>query len=125
MTTDELLQASNASPDDDGLREQAARALERDGRQSDLLTVLAGFTNMTAHDGAVLPCLCRRCLATTAPTAQAGGLTFVRGFAIAKGRVLHYWVPEDLAPQRKGVDASVAAVMNGRLRPRKKRAAQP
>lgn len=125
MTPDELLDAVRGKPDDAPLREQAARALHRSGRSPEAISVLAGFRNITAHDGALLPCLCKQCLNPELVRAEAGGLAFRRDFAVALGRVLYFWIPEVLLDHAKEVDASVQAALHQKLfRDQKRRAAR-
>jgi hypothetical protein len=123
MTPDELLDAVRGKPDDAPLREQAARALHRSGRFPEATSVLATFVNITAHDGAVLPCLCKQCLAPDLVRAEADGLAFRRDFAVALGRVLHFWIPEVLLDHNKEVNASVQAALQEKLRRADKRRA--
>ncbi len=112
---DDLLERLALAPTDVGLRSQAAEALTRAGRHAEAAGLLAeGLINLTAHDGPTLPCLCRRCLQPGLGEAEAEGMKFVRRFALAKGRVLWYWAPIDLANDR-GLARSIAARLEQRL----------
>ena len=73
-------------------------------------TLTAGLRNLAAHEEPTLPCLCRRCLDPARAEAEAGGITFLRRFVAARGRVLFYWVPREHADDRglaRGVRASL------------------
>lgn len=73
---------------------------------------------LTAHDErGPLPCLCARCLPTSGERASAGGMTFTRAQAKAQGRVLHYWLPDELLPVSEEVAHSVEGALQVRLRP--------
>jgi len=87
--------------------EKAARALENEGKYAEVVSALSGFINLTAHDGAVVPCLCRKCLDPARHTVETGGIVFHRSFACAQGRVLWYWVPDALGGDLKTIAASV------------------
>jgi hypothetical protein len=103
-----------AAPDDDALRERAAAALCGRGRHREAIEVLAPLINLTAHDGPTLPCLCRRCLDPERVEAEADGLRFVRRFAVARGRVLYYWAPIEIADS-PGLVRSVRARLDRRM----------
>lgn len=103
-----------AQPDDDALRERAALALSERGRHREAVELLAALTNLTAHDGPTLPCLCRRCLAPERVEAEADGVRFTRRFVVARGRVLYYWAPTDIADS-PGLARSVRARLDRRL----------
>lgn len=105
------LRALEAAPADERLREDAARALTRAGRHAEAVAVLGeGLVNLTAHDGPTLPCLCRRCLQPALAEASAEGMSFVRRFVVARGRVLYYWAPAQL-----GEDAGLRHSVRSRL----------
>ena len=75
------------------------------------------FIHLTAHDDrGPLPCLCRNCLPTSAERASAGGMTFIRSQTETRGRVLHYWLPEELLPVTRDVEKSVRGALMKRLR---------
>jgi hypothetical protein len=120
-----LLAELGGKPNDLALRERAARALQREGREADALALLTGsLRNLTAHEAPPLPCMCKKCLDPERPTAEAFGFTFDREFAVAEGRVLFYWVPRELARRRPGLRRSVSAVLGDKLakaRKKKKR----
>jgi hypothetical protein len=107
-----------AQPDDDALRERAALALSKRGRHREAVELLAALTNLTAHDGPTLPCLCRRCLDSERVAAEADGISFVRRFVVARGRVLYYWAPTEIADS-PGLVRSVRARLDNRLARRK------
>ena len=115
---DAILRDLAASPDEDLLRVQAARSLTKLGRHCEAVELLqARFINLTAHDGPTLPCLCRRCLQPDLDHALAQDLAFVRRFVVARGRVLFYWAPIELADD-PGLARSVTARLEARLAPR-------
>ncbi|HLT39349.1 MAG TPA: hypothetical protein VK034_23860 [Enhygromyxa sp.] len=103
-----------AAPEDDALRERAAIALEQRGRHREAVELLGTLTNLTAHDGPTLPCLCRRCLDPERIEAEADGVRFTRRFAVARGRVLYYWAPIEIADS-PGLARSVRARLDRRL----------
>ncbi|HVH98766.1 MAG TPA: hypothetical protein VM869_08650 [Enhygromyxa sp.] len=107
------------SPSSNELRERAALALSERGRHREAVEVLAALTNLTAHDGPTLPCLCRRCLDPERVEADADGIRFTRRFAVAYGRVLYYWAPIDIADS-PGLQRSVRARLHRRLEGRDK-----
>ena len=73
--------------------------------------------HLTAHDDqGPLPCLCRRCLPASPEHASAGGMTFTRARTEAAGRVLHYWLPEELVSMARDVEKSVRGALAARLR---------
>ncbi|WNG46007.1 hypothetical protein F0U60_19235 [Archangium minus] len=73
--------------------------------------------NLTAHDTrGPLPCLCRRCLPTSGEHAEAQGMTFTRARVETEGRVLHYWLPDELLPDTQQVAKSVRGALLARLR---------
>ena len=75
------------------------------------------LTHLTAHDPrGPLPCLCRRCLPTSPERASAEGMAFTRARTEARGRVLHYWMPDELLPMSRDVDNSVQGALEARLR---------
>jgi hypothetical protein len=103
-----------AQPGDEALRERAAMALSQRGRHREAVEVLGALTNLTAHDGPTLPCLCRRCLDPERVEAEADGIRFTRRFAVARRRVLYYWAPIDIADS-PGLARSVRARLESRL----------
>jgi hypothetical protein len=116
-----LLGKLDASPRDHELRVAAAEALDAAGRRDEAVAVLAAFVNVTGHDDdAGLPCLCKRCLPTAGPTAEAAGIPFQRSFAVANDRVLHFWMPSEMSGTRAAVRRSVADALETRLDRRKR-----
>lgn len=111
---DVLLGDLAAQPEDEALRERAAMALSERGRHREAVEVLGALTNLTAHDGPTLPCLCRRCLDADRVEAEAEGIRFTRRFAVARGRVLYYWIPIEIAGS-PGLAQSVRKRLEGRL----------
>lgn len=111
---DVLLGDLAAKPDDDALRERAALALSERGRHAEAVELLGVLTNLTAHDGPTLPCLCRRCLQPERVEAEADGVEFTRRFVVARGRVLYYWSPIEIADS-PGLVRSVRARLDRRL----------
>jgi hypothetical protein len=116
-----MLVQLQARPDDTELRRQTAELLDAQGSLDDAVAVLAPLVNVTGHDSdAGLPCLCKSCLPSAAKQAASGDLAFVRSFAVADRRVLHFWM---LAEQDRGaVRASVADSLRARLAYRKPQA---
>jgi hypothetical protein len=73
--------------------------------------------NLTAHDeSGPLPCLCRRCLPASGERAEAGGMSFTRAQVETEGRVLHYWLPDELRPDSARVEKAVQGALTARLR---------
>ena len=117
---DRLVQLQSR-PDDADLRRETAELLDSQGKLDDAVMVLAPLVNVTGHDNdAGLPCLCKTCLPSAGKTATAGELAFVRSFAVAGRRVLHFWMLAD--QDRAAVRASVRDALAARLayRPEKK-----
>ncbi|MCP3135876.1 hypothetical protein [Pyxidicoccus xibeiensis] len=78
--------------------------------------LLSGPTNLTAHEEhAKLPCLCRRCLPKSPERAETGGLTFLRAHVETDGRVLYYWLPEELSPNARAIAQSVRGALVARI----------
>jgi hypothetical protein len=76
----------------------------------------AGPINLTAHDPeSQLPCLCKRCLPLAPERAETGGMKFTRSKVEAEGRVLHYWMPDELLPDASAVSHSVMGALIARL----------
>lgn len=117
MSNADALVASLADdPDNADLREQAARALTSEGRHADAVALLQeAFTHLNAHDPGSLPCLCRRCMTAEDVRARVGDTLFVRDFSVAGGRVLFYWLPEELLGQTHKVRRSVQGSLRTRL----------
>jgi hypothetical protein len=109
-----MLVRLQAHPDDVDLRVRAAEALDVAGKPDDAVLVLAPLRNVSGHEAdAGLPCLCKTCLPLAPRTAEAAGMQYVRSFAVADRRVLHFW---QLADQHRGdVRASVTTALRVRL----------
>ena len=74
-----------------------------------------GPTNLTAHEEhPKLPCLCRRCLPKSPERAETGGLTFLRANVETEGKVLYYWLPEELSSDARVIAQSVRSALAGR-----------
>ena len=120
-----LVAASSEKPNDARLRLRAADALAEAGRWSEAVRVLeAALVNVTAHDDAGQPCLCRRCLPREGgarPAIEQDGTRLRLEFAEAEGRVLYYWMPEELVAERRRVARSVAADLAQGLKKRPRR----
>ena len=111
-----LLIQLQTSPADRDLRRRAAEALDAEGQHEDATAVLAPLVNLTGHDDDTgLPCLCKACLPHAGRTAESAGMPFERSFAVVGDRVLHFWTLTELAADRAGVRASVAAALRERL----------
>jgi hypothetical protein len=109
-----MLVQLQSRPDDGDLRRRVAELLDSQGKPDDAAMVLTPLVNVSGHeDDTGLPCLCKRCLPGAARTAEAAGMQFVRSFAVAGTRVLHFW---QLADQHRGeIRASVTAALQARL----------
>jgi hypothetical protein len=101
-----------AEPD---LSAEAAR-LEREGLHEDLARLLGRLRNMTAHEEGPLPCLCKKCLDINVVSVEDGGAKYRRGYAIEDGRVLYYWMPEEVAGEALAIAKGVRANMKKRLK---------
>ncbi len=76
----------------------------------------AGPINLTAHDpDSQLPCLCKRCLPKAPERARTSGMEFTRSNVEAEGRILYYWMPDELLPQAPEVSRSVLGALRARL----------
>src|SRR5437763_13480644 len=111
-----LLAALRKDPNDEPLRERAAHALDLEGKPAEAVALLGqALRNLTAHEKKTpLPCLCKKCLVPATVAAQADGATFRRDFAVAQGRVLFYWVPEEVEASRAEVARSVGSALRTR-----------
>ena len=109
-----MLVRLQAHPDDVDLRVRAAEALDAAGKPDDAVMVLAPLRNVSGHETDTgLPCLCKACIAVAPRAAEAAGMQFVRSFAVADRRVLHFW---QLADQHRGeIRASVTTALRARL----------
>jgi hypothetical protein len=97
-------------------QERRARALEADGKWEELAGTLGELINLTAHEDGPLPCLCKRCLQPTLVSCEHGDGRYRRGFSIEQGRVLYFWMPEEIADRAISVARSVREAMKIRLR---------
>lgn len=85
-----------ASAETDADIERVARRFLETGDLAAAFETLSSMRiNVTAHGEGALPCLCRRC-AVGEVRASLDGVGFVRDFVVHRGRVLHFWVPEEL-----------------------------
>lgn len=110
------LAALDAQPQDESLRDQAARGLYTAGRRREAVALLqAGFVHLNAHDTGSLPCLCKRCLDPEVDRVAVSGTEFVRDHALAQGRILFYWMPASLAGSEAEVRRNVVARLRSRL----------
>ena len=76
---------------------------------------VAPAVNVTKHDIAgVLPCLCKVCFPHSHERAEAGGW-FLRSSTEALGRVLFYWIPEEIQKDADAVGRSVRSALTSRL----------
>jgi hypothetical protein len=115
-TVEARLAALQAAPKNFALRERAALALTREDRHDDAIKLLReGLIVFNAHSKAPLPCMCKKCLKPGATTAEASGVVFQRDFAVAHGRVLFYWVPDELVSERTRVRNSVRDALKIRI----------
>lgn len=124
---DSLLAELDARPDDASLRERAARALDADDRPAQAVALLQqGLIHFNAHEPGLLPCLCRRCIVPDHRQTSAAGNEFERDFVVAegspRGRVLFFWVPDELvkgqdqnSAQRRRMRRSVLAGLRSRI----------
>jgi hypothetical protein len=77
---------------------------------------VAPAVNITKHDAAgPLPCLCKVCLPQGGDRAEANGMAFIRSSAEALGRVLHYWMPDELEKNADLITRSVRSALGARL----------
>jgi len=123
-----LLDALAAQPGDGKLRERAALALDREGRHAEAAGLLvAGLINVAAHEPAMLPCLCARCLDPGAARVQAEGRGYQRSFVVVERRVLFFWLPDDPGLDLRVARRSVGAALLARLKqsPRSRKRAAP
>jgi hypothetical protein len=109
-----------------GMSLQTPRALSADdvkllvpastSGQTEAPPVAAGPINLTAHDAeSPLPCLCKRCLPQSPERAETGGMSFTRSKVETEGRVLYYWMPDELLPQASAVSQSVLGALMARI----------
>jgi hypothetical protein len=116
-----LVRLINA-PDDADSRRKAIDALDARGMRTEAASLLGGFINFTGHEDAPpLPCLCKACIATAPTTATVDGLAFTRAFVVSGTRVLHFWLPEELAGDRTEVKRAVGEHLRARLARKRKK----
>ncbi|WP_338864739.1 hypothetical protein [Myxococcus stipitatus] len=99
-----------------GMSLQTPRVLT--SADAELLLSSAGSrpVNFTAHqDASALPCLCKQCLPQSGERAEAQGMRFVRAQMESAGRLLYYWLPEELQGDARAVNAAVRTAFVGRL----------
>jgi hypothetical protein len=117
-----LVRLINA-PDDVESRRKAIDALDARGHRAEAASLLTGFINFTGHeDSPPLPCLCKACLERAPATATLDNLGFTRAYVVSGTRVLHFWLPDELADNRVEVKRAVGEQLRARLaRKRKKK----
>jgi hypothetical protein len=92
------------------------RAAVAAGAELDVRALLGGeLIHLNAHEPDVVPCLCRRCIDPDLDRVEAEGQSYVREAAVAKGRVLFFWMPESLEKDRKQVRRAVEARLHAKL----------
>lgn len=75
----------------------------------------SGIYHLNMHETGVLPCLCKKCLEKAGERVVVEDEAFVRREARAKGRVLHYWLPESLLASDKAARIAVERRMQFKL----------
>lgn len=70
------------------------------------------------HESSPLPCLCRKCLPSAAETVAVDGAAYFRAHVIVQGRILWFWVPEELKARVPEVAQAVANRLTASLEPR-------
>ncbi|WP_426733394.1 hypothetical protein [Myxococcus faecalis] len=99
-----------------GMSLQTPRTLTAGDVELLLSSAGAGPLNLTAHqEGSALPCLCKRCLPASQEHAEVQGMRFVRAQVETDGRLLYYWMPEELTKQARAVSNAVRGALVGRL----------
>jgi hypothetical protein len=93
-----LLADLSKTPDDERLRERAARAQQSEGDvEGAFETLTQRLINVTAHaKSSPLPSLHRKAIKAALVTADLDGEPFDRDFVCARGRVLFFWRPRSL-----------------------------
>jgi hypothetical protein len=113
---DALVARVGAAPDDESLREAAARALSDAGRGAEAARLLTGsLKNLASHTTDKVPCLCRRCLDPERESLVVDGLAMRRDFLVAAGRVLFFWRPAELATDVAALRDRMRAGLAARL----------
>jgi hypothetical protein len=74
-------------------------------------SALEGLVRLNAHEPSAFPCLCPRCVDASASEIEAFGMKLHREHATAKGRVLFYWLPDELYAERDEVRRAIEARM--------------
>lgn len=117
VTSAELLADLKKTPGDDELRERAARAQLSEGDvEGSFKTLLERLINVTAHaKGSPLPSLHRKAIKPTLARAESDGDAFVRDFVCAQGRVLFFWLPENLQAKGEEVRSAVRDRLDTKL----------
>lgn len=119
---DALVARVGAAPDDESLREAAARALSDAGRGDEAARLLTGaLKNLASHTKDKVPCLCRRCLDPARESLVVDGLEMRRDFIVAAGRVLFFWRPAALATDLSALRDRMRAGLAARLTRKKGR----
>lgn len=125
-----LLAAHAASPADDNLREQAFRALCKDGGEDQAKALLQGVAHLNVHEEGSLPCLCKACWISAGTEVSREGMTFRKEVVFGQGRALFFWAPTELTKETtvKALRKSVRSSLHRRLemlKVRKRRTARP
>ncbi len=117
VTSAELLADLKKTPGDDALRERAARAQLAEGdTEGSFKTLLERLINVTAHaKGSPLPSLHRKAIKPALTRAESDGDVFVRDFVCAQGRVLFFWLPENLQAKGEEIRSSVRERLDTKL----------
>lgn len=110
-----LVRLVNAPGDADS-RRKAIDALDARGMRAEAASLLGGFVNFTGHeDASPLPCLCKACVSRAPDTATADGVPFSRAFVVSGTRVLHFWLPDELAGDHTELKRAVGEQLRARL----------
>lgn len=128
--TSALLAAHAADLKDDNLREQAFRALCKDGEEEQAASLLKGVSHLNVHEPSTLPCLCKACWRAAGTEVARDGVTFRREVVFGQGRALFFWAPVELTGDatgkalRKSVKSSLLRRL-AMLNTRKRKAVRP
>ncbi|NTX56481.1 hypothetical protein [Myxococcus sp. CA039A] len=99
-----------------GMSLQTPRVLTSTDAELLLASAGGGPINFTAHqEHSALPCLCKQCFPRSPERAEAQGMRFVRAQVETSGRLLYYWLPEELAGDSRAVAQAVRGALIGRL----------
>lgn len=129
-TTATLLAAHAANPADENLREQAFRAMCKDGEAEQASALLKGVSHLNVHEPGTLPCLCKTCWTSSGTEVTHGDIELCREFVFGQGRVLFFWAPKELTSEatvkalRKSVKSSLLRRLE-MLKIRKRRTVRP